>query len=63
LLVDTNANASHAQLIATKFPWFLDTYKSYPYGIQRADALRYFVLYEYGGVYIVSTSLYVCLYL
>ncbi|KAF5835608.1 hypothetical protein DUNSADRAFT_7156 [Dunaliella salina] len=40
------------QLIATKFPWFLDTFKSYPYGIQRADALRYFVLYEHGGIYV-----------
>jgi mannosyltransferase OCH1-like enzyme len=42
------------QLIASKFPWFLSTFKSYPYGIQRADALRYFVLYEYGGIYLVS---------
>jgi len=40
------------QLIATKYPWFLKTFQSYPHGIQRADALRYFVLYEYGGIYI-----------
>ncbi|KAF5835604.1 nucleotide-diphospho-sugar transferase [Dunaliella salina] len=40
------------QLIATKYPWFLKTFKTYPHGIQRADALRYFVLYEYGGIYI-----------
>jgi len=39
------------QLIIERFPWFLDTYDRYEYPIQRADCLRYFVLYEYGGVY------------
>jgi hypothetical protein len=43
-----------AQLITEKFPWFLDTYKAYPHNIQRADVLRYFVLYEFGGIYLVS---------
>ncbi len=38
-------------LIQTKFPWFLDTYDGYEFGIQRADASRYFILYEYGGLY------------
>lgn len=42
------------QLIAEKFPWFLDTWFKYPYNIQRADVLRYFVLYEYGGIYLVG---------
>jgi len=41
------------QLIRDKYPWFLGTFKGYPHGIQRADALRYFVLHEYGGVYLV----------
>ena len=40
------------RLIETKFPWFLDTYRGYPHDIQRVDALRYFVLYEYRGIYL-----------
>lgn len=35
-----------------KYPWFLPTYDAYEHNIQRADALRYFVLREYGGIYI-----------
>lgn len=30
----------------------MDTFDSYPFPIQRADAIRYFVLHFYGGVYI-----------
>src|SRR5690606_15288628 len=33
------------------FPWFLETYDSYPYDIQRVDVVRYFLLYKYGGIY------------
>ncbi len=44
------------QLIRDKFPWFLKTYQAYRYNIQRADVLRYFVLYEYGGIYLVSLA-------
>ncbi|OBT81592.1 hypothetical protein VE02_10047, partial [Pseudogymnoascus sp. 03VT05] len=43
---------SARDLIRTKYGWFLPTYDSYPYAIQRADALRYFVLWQYGGIYI-----------
>ncbi|KAI9714901.1 MAG: hypothetical protein M1820_000190 [Bogoriella megaspora] len=38
--------------IYTEYPWFLDTFDNYPYNIQRADAIRYFVLAHYGGIYI-----------
>lgn len=38
--------------IEEQFPWFLDTFKNYRYPIERADAIRYFVLYHYGGVYL-----------
>jgi len=38
-------------LIQTDFPWFLEKFDSYPHGIQRADAVRYFIGYKYGGVY------------
>lgn len=37
--------------IAREFPDFLPTYDRYPYAIERVDALRYFLLYHYGGVY------------
>ncbi|ODV91543.1 glycosyltransferase family 32 protein [Tortispora caseinolytica NRRL Y-17796] len=37
--------------IAEKYPWFLETFDSYPFPIMRADAIRYFILYYYGGVY------------
>lgn len=30
----------------------MPTYLSYPYGIQRADAVRYFILHRFGGVYL-----------
>lgn len=34
------------------YPWFIDTYDSYKFPIMRSDALRYFILYHYGGFYI-----------
>jgi inositol phosphorylceramide mannosyltransferase catalytic subunit len=37
--------------IAEHYPWFLDTFNGYRYPIQRADAIRYFVLFHYGGIY------------
>ncbi|KAH9811140.1 family 32 glycosyltransferase [Melampsora americana] len=42
---------SGRELIQTHYPWFLDTFDGYKYPIQRADAVRYFVLHQYGGVY------------
>lgn len=38
--------------IQEKYSWFLETYDSYPYMIQRCDAIRYFLLHHYGGFYI-----------
>lgn len=38
--------------IEAEYPSFLATFESYPHPIQRADAIRYFVLAHYGGVYI-----------
>jgi hypothetical protein len=45
-------DASSREFIAQHYRWFLDTFDSYPHPIQRADAIRYFVLHHYGGVYI-----------
>ena len=44
-------DARNRQLIADYYPEFLEMYDSYPYGIQRSDAARYFILHKYGGVY------------
>ncbi|KAI9858265.1 MAG: hypothetical protein M1813_007539 [Trichoglossum hirsutum] len=46
----TDAKARY--FIEQEYNWFLHTYDSYPYMIQRADAIRYFVLAHYGGIYI-----------
>ena len=37
--------------ITEKYPWFQSTFEGYKYPIQRVDALRYFILYHYGGIY------------
>jgi mannosyltransferase OCH1-like enzyme len=39
------------RFISEYYSSFLSVYDSYEYPIQRADAIRYFVLYHYGGVY------------
>ena len=44
-------DATSREFIAKEYPWFLDTFDGYTYPIQRADAIRYFILYHYGGVY------------
>ncbi|KAH6639841.1 nucleotide-diphospho-sugar transferase [Boeremia exigua] len=38
-------------LIATEYSWFLPTYETYKHPIQRVDALKYFALYHFGGIY------------
>ena len=39
------------RFVKTFFPEHYDMYKNYPYEIQRCDAVRYFFLYRYGGIY------------
>jgi|EP01046_Picozoa_sp_COSAG06_P032840 hypothetical protein len=39
------------ELIKTVYPESLAMFDGYHTNIQRADAIRYFILYEYGGVY------------
>ncbi len=38
--------------LQNQYPWFLSLYKSYSYDMQRIDAMKYFVLFHYGGIYI-----------
>lgn len=45
-------DAKSHDFIAKEYPWFLSTFVGYRHNIQRADAIRYFVLAHYGGVYI-----------
>ena len=40
------------QFVKKHFPGFLNTFTSYSYNIQRADAFRYLVLYRHGGLYV-----------
>ena len=40
------------RFIHTHYAWFLPTYDAYPEAIMRVDAVRYFLLHHYGGVYV-----------
>jgi hypothetical protein len=40
------------ELIAQKYPSHLSNYDAYPYHIQRVDAARYFILHQFGGIYL-----------
>jgi len=44
-------DAKSREFIATEYPWFIETFDNYPFPIQRADAIRYFILAHYGGTY------------
>lgn len=44
-------DADNRAFVKEQFPWFLETYDSYPKEIYRADVVRYCYLYTYGGVY------------
>lgn len=45
-------DAMSAEFIEKEYSWFLPTFVGYKHPIQRADAIRYFVLSHYGGIYI-----------
>lgn len=38
--------------IKKEYGWFLNTYDNYRFPVQRIDALRYFLMRHYGGIYI-----------
>ncbi|KAA8646013.1 hypothetical protein EYZ11_009667 [Aspergillus tanneri] len=42
-------DAAATRLVHEDFPDLVDLWKNYPYLVQRVDALRYMVLYKYGG--------------
>jgi len=45
------SDVDNRNYIAKNYPDFLPVFDSYPYNIQRADAIRYFLLKDFGGVY------------
>lgn len=45
-------DAANRNFIRTQHHWFLPIYDNYSLNIQRADAIRYFILYTYGGLYV-----------
>jgi len=45
-------DVDNRNFVKNKFPSFLDMYDNLPLTIQRVDAVRYLILYEYGGVYV-----------
>ena len=59
-VIDKNPNWKYTLLtdldneniVKENFPDFYETFISFKYPIQRADAIRYCVLYLYGGIYI-----------
>ncbi|KAI5450832.1 hypothetical protein NCC49_002574 [Naganishia albida] len=44
-------DAQSRRFISEKYPQFLAMFDGYEYPIQRADAIRYFILHHFGGVY------------
>jgi inositol phosphorylceramide mannosyltransferase catalytic subunit len=43
--------ASARTFLEEYYAWFLPTYEAYRHPIQRIDALKYFILFHFGGVY------------
>lgn len=44
-------DTDNRNFIEQHFGWFLPVYDNYPKNINRVDAVRYFFLYHYGGIY------------
>jgi inositol phosphorylceramide mannosyltransferase catalytic subunit len=44
-------DTENRELIRVQFPWFLETYDTFEKNIHRADAVRYFHMYLFGGIY------------
>lgn len=45
-------DSDNRQFLQSHYPWFLETYDRYRDHICRVDAVRYFILQHYGGVFI-----------
>ena len=45
-------NSMVLDMLHKYYPSHVENYQSYSYGVQRADAARYFILHKFGGIYI-----------
>ena len=45
-------NEKILQWLEIHYPWFVPVYQSYRYDMQRIDAMKYFVLFHFGGIYL-----------
>ncbi|MGC5007177.1 glycosyltransferase [Streptomyces sp. DT203] len=45
-------DADNRAFLQEHYPWFLPVYDGYPEAIMRADAIRYFLLDHFGGLYV-----------
>ena len=45
-------DADNREFLEEHYPWFLPVYDGYPEPIMRADAIRYFLLDHFGGLYV-----------
>ncbi len=45
------SDVDNREFIRKNYSWFLPIYDGYPEMIMRVDAVRYFILYHFGGVY------------
>lgn len=45
-------DTANRHFIQTQYSWFLPIYDNYSLNIQRADVIRYFILYTWGGLYV-----------
>ncbi|MGN9790595.1 glycosyltransferase [Streptomyces sp. OZ13] len=45
-------DADNRAFLEEHYPWFLPIYDGYPEAIMRADAIRYFLLDHFGGLYV-----------
>jgi len=46
------SDADNRALLEEHYAWFLPIYDNYPQVIMRVDAIRYFILYHHGGLYV-----------
>ncbi|MET7617866.1 glycosyltransferase [Streptomyces sp. NPDC005408] len=46
------SDADNRAFLQEHYPWFLPVYDGYPEAIMRADAIRYFLLDHFGGLYV-----------
>jgi mannosyltransferase OCH1-like enzyme len=52
LSVQLWSTAESREFLQREYSWFLPIYDSYRHPVQRVDALKYFIMRHYGGIYV-----------